>query len=282
MKQYIFTILFFTISCLALSQTRETDSVEAKKTTVTLATIYNSNANYYGQTTLEPLPYVLGNVSVKFLNGFFLSASAYKLVNVGSGISGADLTAGFDFNLSKNLTSSLSYSRSFYPDNSLLLQATNLNTISGSLAYDFKYFTSSFNVDYIPGQDGALFTTLNFSKSIDLGSLSSKDYFSIDPSFSIVGGTQRITTSEEVPPPSKGGGLFGQLPLNKDKRKPEYKTVESTSFDLFSYNLKLPVSYNRTSYSIEAAYQGTILSNRFEGASNKPLSFFTLGFYYMF
>jgi hypothetical protein len=302
MKQYLYTafILFLCINS-ALAQTSErniaaADSVEKPKTSLNLATIYANDVNYYGQSSTERLPYVLANASLNFPSGFFVSAGAYKLINYGSGVSGVDLSAGYDFNITKNLTSSLSFSRSFFPDSSLFLQSANLNVLSGSLNYDWKWFTTGLNADYTPGDQSALFMTFNAAKSFDLGSLGKKDYISFDPSFELVGGTQQITTSEEVPRSGGGnqggggqGGLIGgltenvrPLPKKRNNQPTEYRYITSTSFDLLSYNVRLPISYNRGSYAVEATYQGSVLSNRVVDGSKGLRSFLYLGFYYSF
>lgn len=291
MKQYLFLLIaLFFVGFSALAQkttSAETaaDTTETPKTSLSLASIYASDANYYGQTSVDRLPYVLANATLNFPSGFFLSAGAYKLINIGSGVSGIDLSAGFDFKLSKNLSSSLSFSRSFFPDSSLFLQSANLNMASGSLNYDWQWINTGLYVDYAIGDQSALFTTFNVSKLFDLGGITSKDYISFEPSVEVVGGTQRITTTEEVPQNSDGSRNpvvdLINLPNGKS-RKPQYRQIESNSFDLLSYNLKLPVAYNRANYAVEATYQGSILSNKVEGASQKPRSFLYLGFYYMF
>jgi hypothetical protein len=156
---------------------------------------------------------------------------------------------------------------------------------SGSLNYDWQWLNTGLYVDYAIGDQSALFTTFNVSKLFDLGGITAKDYISFEPSVEIVGGTQRITTTEEVPQSDGGGGgALGRI-INlprRENRPPQYREVESNSFDLLSYNLKLPVAYNRANYAVEATYQGSILSNKVDGASQKPRSFLYLGFYYMF
>jgi len=284
LNRYFYFILLIIANLSVVAQTLTRDTLQAKKPALTLAAIYSSDASYYGQTISERLPYILAHAGVKLPGGFFLSAGAYKLINVGSGISGVDLTAGYEFKLSQNLSSAISYSRSFYPDSSLFLQSTNLNTFSGELNYDWSWLTTGVNADYIPGEKGALFLSFNASKSIELASFSHNDYISFDPSFSVVGSTQRISITEQVPSSTsggKGGGVV-RLPFNKNNQKPQYRTVEKTSFNLLSYNLKLPLAYNRTNYTFEVAYQGTLGSNTIESTSNTPRSFFSMGFYYMF
>jgi hypothetical protein len=282
-------IALFLVGFSALAQkTTSADTAETPKTSLSLASIYASDANYYGQTSVDRLPYVLANATLNFPSGFFLSAGAYKLINIGSGVSGIDLSAGFDFKLSKNLSSSLSFSRSFFPDSSLFLQSANLNMASGSLSYDWQWLKTGLYADYAIGDQSALFTTFSASKLFDLGSITAKDYISFEPSVDIIGGTQRITTTEEI---SENGGGSGEGDLlSKVRRRlirnnngaQQYREITSSSFDLLSYNLKLPVAYNRANYAIEATYQGSILSNKVDGASQKPRSFLYLGFYYMF
>ncbi|MGV3507922.1 MAG: hypothetical protein ACO1N7_01435 [Sphingobacteriaceae bacterium] len=269
----------------------EPDTVKTAKASLTLATIYANDVNYYGQSSADKLPYVLGNATLSFTSGFYFSASAYKLIDIGSGVSGVDLSAGYDFDLTKNLGGSVSFSRSFFPDSSLFLQSANLNMISGSLDYDWKWFNTGIYADYAIGDEDAWFLTFKASRLLDLGSLfNEKDYISFEPAFEVVGGNQSIITTEEIPANNgnnssngkgKGLGKIINLPVGKNK-SPQYREIESTSFDLLSYNLKLPLAYNRASYAIEATYQGSVLSNKIEGASQKPRSFLYLGLYYIF
>jgi len=291
MKHFLYlTFVLFAGALPAIAQSSaqiKNDTTEKAKISLSLATIYASDASYYGQASTERLPYVMASASLNFPSGFFLSAGSYKLLNYGSGVSGVDLSAGFDFKLSKNLSSSLSYTRSFFPDSSLLLQSTNLNMASASLSYDWHFLSTGLYADYAIGDQSALYMSFDVTKAFDFGSLfSSKDYISFEPAFELVGGTQSIITTEEVPPAkgngNGGGGIVPILLPRKNNRPPQYRTVEETSFDLLSYNLKLPLAYNRASYAVELTYQGSVLSNRVEGASSKPRSFMYLGFYYIF
>src|SRR2546428_2967465 len=117
--------LYLSIICCfaAFKSFAQTDS---SKTTLTLAAIYSTNANYYGQTGEEKLPYVLTNATVRFPVGLYFSGSVYKLLNTTTGssaVSAVDLSAGLEFNLSKKVTANLSYSHSFFPSNSPMLKA---------------------------------------------------------------------------------------------------------------------------------------------------------------
>lgn len=283
MKHYL-SLLLFSISLTAFGQQAPRDTVKTSdKPSLTLATLYSSNTNYYGQTTVGRFPYLLAYGGLAFNSGFSISATGYKILNADSGGTGADLTAGFDFNLSKNLSAGIGYTRSFFPDSSFFLQSQNLNMFSGKLGYDFNWLTAGLNTDYNPGQEGALYLSFDVKKAIELVAFNQSDYISIEPAFEVVGSTQQITSTEEVPSSSnqnKGLGII-KLPGKRFDQKPEYRTVQSTSFDVLSYNFKLPVAYSTRKFMVEAGYQASLISRDTEASFKNPRSFFSLGLYYM-
>ena len=276
---------FIVLNFLAFSAIAQTDSVtvdSAGKTSFIVAAVYNTNASYYGQTSAEKLPYVLTNASLKFSGGLWLSAGAYKLLNMGSGISAADVSAGidFDFNKSKSFTGTVSYSRSFYPKNSPLVQAANENSVGASLSYDHKLFSSSLSSDYAFGGEDDLFISFNNSKSIPLFSFSDKDYVSIEPGIEVVAGTQCFYEYYRKQKKIRDE-LLDRL---KDPLKPgngnQITEVSSSKFDLLSYNFRLPLAYNRSNYLVEGSYQFSLLHDK--ATDNRSRSFFNLSIYYQF
>ena len=164
-----FTLLLILISITSFNALAQQDSTE--KTTVTLAMLYNSNVSYYGQTTNEKLPYVLSNATVRFPIGLYLSAGAYKLLNYGSGLSETDIGIGYDHNFNEKINTTLAYTRSFFPANSPLLQASNENNINLSINYAWKWLKSSLSTDYAFGKENDIFLCLAHSKEIKIGSL---------------------------------------------------------------------------------------------------------------
>lgn len=273
-------LLSLIISCGLISLTfAQQDST--KRSSLTLAAIYGNTANYYGQSTEEKLPYVLSYAGYRLKSGFYVSATALKLVNYGGGISAVDLSGGFDFSISENLDADLSYTRSFYQKNSPLLQTSNENNLSGSLNYDFNIFTSGLRADYAFGSQSDAFLTFSNSKSIDLGSLfSDKDYVSLDLSVDVIAGTSRYYETYTVEKQRRQGLLDPFFP--RPTPGTETTTVENTSFDIMSYGITLPIAYNRANYSLEASYQASMLGKKFAEESNKPRSFFNLSVYYQF
>ncbi|MEJ7694381.1 hypothetical protein [Daejeonella sp.] len=279
--QLTFLLLFCCTLTYAQQGLRDTLKTSTKPS-LTLAGIYSSDVNYYGQTSVNRTPYGLGYIGLAFNSGIYFSGSVYKILNADEGTSGGSLTAGYDFNLTEKLTGGLSYTRSFFPDVSFFLQSENLNMFSAKLGYDFTWLNAGLNADYNPGENGALFTTFDVKKTIELIAFDESRYLSIEPAFEVVGSTQQITSTEEVPQSSGSTGIgFIKLPGQGGKQKPQYRTVQSTSFGILSYGLKLPVSYNTRKFTAEAAYQGFINSQEGQASSQGLRSILSLGLYYV-
>lgn len=256
----------------------------AKKTTLTAAVLYSSNISYYGQSTNEALPYVLANATLRLPIGIFFSAGSYQLLNYGSGLSETDLGLGYDRDLTEQLNLGISYTRSFFPSNSPLLQASNTNNVNLSAVYALPIFKSTFSADYAFGKQEDIFLSLNAAKEVVLGSFfSDKNIFYIEPAIELVAGTrhfyQTYTINKGKRDPAKGKAP--QNPGNSGAANSTTSTVATSTFNLLSYNFKLPLSFSRASYIAELNYQFSILGKADE-ALKKRQSIFGIAFYYQF
>jgi len=280
MRLLVAMILISNVACNVKAQE---DSTE--KTTVTLAAIYSTNVSYYGQVTSEQLPYVLANATVRFPMGLYISAGSYKLLNYGSGISEVDLGVGFDYDFDHSLSGGIAYTRSFYPSNSPLLQASLTNNLNTSLNYQWPWFKSSANVDFAFGQDKDIFLSLSNSKEITIGTLlNEEDLLLVEPAIEIIAGTksyyQTYIVAKNRRGQEQGNGKAPAIPGNSGKNSTII--TPSKAFSLLSYNLKLPVTYSRSSYMIEFSYQLSFLGHTVEPEIKRQQSFFGLAFYYQF
>lgn len=278
--------LYTFLICLGLAVPAMAQQDSSSRSSLTLAAIYGNTANYFGQTTAEKLPYLLTNASYRLKSGFYVSASALKLLNTGGPVSSVDLGAGYGFNLSQQLTGGFSYTRSFYEKNSPLLQTANENSLSAELSLD-HLFKSSVNADYAFGKQNDMFVTFSNSKLFDLGSLvNDKDFISLEPSISIIGGTQHFYqtyTTEKAKRKKLLDNIKNPLfPPGQQQPETTTTTVESTGFGLMAYSLSLPLAYNRASYTVEASYQLSVAGKKVEQGTDKTASIFNLSFYYMF
>lgn len=284
------TFLLLIISLVSLQLWAQQDTVR-RKTTVTAAILYNSDVSYYGQSTNEQMPYALLNTTLRFPGGIYLSAGSYKLFNYGSGISATALGLGFDYDLDDKWGLDLGYSRSFYPSNSPLLQASNENNLNLSITYSPVFFKSELNADYAFGQQSDIFLSLDTSREITLGNFfSDKNEFYIEPAIEMVAGSRSFYQTYTIakgkrdkekgkgPKSSGNSGNSG----NSGSASESTVTTESRDFDLLSYNFKLPFSLSRANYIAELSYQFSVLGRKAEEELKKQQSYFGLAFYYQF
>lgn len=278
------SISIIAVLCMIAFNVRaQQDSV--KKTTLTFAGLYNSNVSYYGQTTTEKLPYVLANVTLRFPIGLYFSAGAYQLLNYGGGLSETDLGTGYDYDFNERLTTGVAYTHSFFPANSPLLQASNANNVNLSVKYDWPWLKTVFNADYAFGQQSDIFLSLSHSKEISLGTLfSDKNLIYFEPAIELVAGTRHFyeTYTIEKEKRDKARGKGKGLGQAGNPNTVTTTTVAADSFNLLSYNLKLPLSLSRASYLAEISYQLSVPGPKAEAALKNPQSFFGLAFYYQF
>ena len=253
-----------------------------KKSTLTLATIYANNASYYGQKAQESTPYIALASVYQLKSGFYFTGQAFKLLNDNnSSVSAAALGAGVNFKLSKKLTTDISYSHSFYPAYSPLLQATNADNATLVFSYD-AWVKPTLTGDYAFGKTSDAFLTAGLSKSIDLFSISQKDIVTIGPSADVVAGTQHFfqTYITEKNLHDRALGL-GRIPpvFGNPGNSSHTDTVTTTDFNVLSYNFKIPLAYNRSHYLLQAEYQLSLLSDHV-AANKQTNSFLTFSFYY--
>ncbi len=288
MKSILFIITITLSSTFGFGQTDSATSAATEstpaKSTLTLGAIYSNNASYYGQRAIENTPYAAIAANYQLKSGFYLTGQAYQLLNEKmSSVSAASFGAGVNFKLGKKLSTDLSYSHSFYPDYSPLLPSGNADNASITLSYP-GWVTVSLTGDYAFGKTNDEFVTGGIGKDINLFSLGKKDIITISPSANVVGGTQHFYQTyvrEQKLRDSVLGILTGPL-FGNPSTASHIDTVATTSFNILSYNFKLPVAYNRSHYVLEAAYQLSVLSNKVQAGGGKLNSFLTFSFYYQF
>lgn len=288
MGKYIVTLLMaWLCSYPAFSQT-DTTTEDTKKVTLTAGATYANDVSYYGQKAEERMPYIAASASLRLPFGLYFTGTGYRLLNdSGRVVSATAAGVGFAFNLSKKLTADLSYSHTFFPQYSPFLQAANPDNASASLKYEY-WMSTGVNVDYHFGKQQDVFVTLSTEKQINLGSIfAGKDLVTLTPLVEITGGTQRFYQTY-IKEKLLRDSLLGIIPLpgigdiGGGRTGSETTTTSTTQFNLLSYNLKLPLAYNRSHYMIEVAYQASLLSSKAETGAGKLNSFLNCSFYYQF
>ncbi len=272
--------LLFSFAALHVSAQKNTDSTSvdssttaASATTFTLASLFSSGIDYFGQTTEKKLPYIALNGTLRFKQGIYASVTGFHLFSDSAVVSATGLTAGYQFTITPKLTGDASYAYTVFPKQSPFLQASSPHM--ASLAFNYEHvLNTGISADYSFGKQQDFFVSFSNSKEFGLNTDRDRHIFATTPQVTIVAGTQQFYETYLVERKNNGKGK-GTPPSRE----------ESHSYDQFgvlSYNFKLPLSYNRASYLVEAAYQLSLLGNNASERAGQTNSFFTLGFYYQF
>jgi hypothetical protein len=259
------------------------DSTETPRTTFTLGAQYANNSNYYGQRPLNATPYTAVIASVRFPSGFYFTGMAYRLLKDTSAlVSAGSISAGLNFKMGEKWTGDISFSHALYGKNSPFLQASLNNTASATVTHQW-WMNTALTVDYSFGETSDMFATLATSKFIPFGSLfSSKDGIAITPELSATAGTQHFYKSYVSNKILQDSIAGLPIPIFGSETRSDTITTSSTSFSLLTYNLKIPLSYYRAHYVVEAAAEFSTLSEHVTLSPKSINTFFTLSFYYQF
>lgn len=285
MKQVFITLFFlqYALLCAGQEETPVADSTE-KKSTLTVGVLYANNADYFGQKAEERMAYIAAVASYRHRSGFYINGLTYRLLNDSMNtLSASGIGGGYAFNISKRLSADIGYTYTFFPKLSPFLQAANPHMASFALNHT-SWFNTSLDVNYAFGKTQDVFTTLGISRQFNIWQPGEKDLVTLTPVIDVTMGTQRFY-EYYVEEKLFRDSLLG-IPIPPIIPNPpgsgQTVTREKTSFDLLSYNLKLPLAYNRSNYMIEASCQLSLLSNRAQTTPGKVNTFFNASFYYQF
>ncbi|MFT3750478.1 MAG: hypothetical protein QM768_19350 [Agriterribacter sp.] len=289
MKQIFLSFIAAFTCTVAMAQSGDSilayavDSTQPKST-FTIGAVYTNNASYYGQKSVEKMPYIALAAVYRHHSGLYITGMGYRLLNDSAKFGSAySVGAGFAFPLGKSVNADLSYDYSIYPKLSPFLQAANPHSIDLTITRE-GWVNLSVAGDYAFGKTNDFFVTPQIDKDIDLFNIGKKALVSFNPSLDLTAGTQHFYEyylSEK----SIRDSLIGILlpPVFGGSPQQEEGTLKTTSrFDMLSYNLKLPLSYNRSNMKAEVSGQFSLLSNRAETRPGKINSFFSAALYYQF
>lgn len=285
MKTLYFLALTFVVAQLSgtLDCFAQAPDSTVRKSTFTWTTLLSNNASYYGQAATEKLPFTYTDLTMRTPIGWYVSAGGYQLLEENAFPSELHVATGFELHLTKKLSLNFGYTRSFYSDNSPLLQASNPNSISAELGYN-HLFQTDLEGDYNFGKESDFFVTFTNSKTISLHSFTQKDLLYIKPNIAITAGTQRYyTTYLEEKKRRLGLPDFLGDKILPVEQEPQYEetTVQSTDFKMLSYNFQLPLIWQYGSHALLASYQLSVLGKDVN-TEQRHNSFLNIGYFYQF
>jgi len=203
-KIYFSSILLFLLLCsrFAFSQTTAIDTLgdfkSIKKASLKAGLNYLNNSVYLGRADTVNTPLIEPNLKYTFANGIYFSGNVQIVPNRKTNkLDGGSLSAGYDFELGKNSSGSISYSQLFYNATSTQIGSSIGSTINANIDYDISdIITPSLSIDYnILKQGFGSDVMVNFGISHDFAQESifaGDDIGLISPTATVNAGTQNF------------------------------------------------------------------------------------------
>jgi hypothetical protein len=258
---------------------RDTDTV-IRKASASVGVAYGSDVQFFGRTGPITYPFMSTDAIYNTKNGFFLYASAYKVLGYNPLIDEIDLGGGYLYNYSKDFTGTASYTRFFFnKDAAQIIKSASSNDLDWKNSYNWTFAKSSVAVDYLFGDESDIFVTLNTSKYFETSwsIFDDKDYLSFNPTISAILGTQNFVQKYSLDYQYRmdQNNIFIHGPGNGMDH-------DNGKFNTLNYSFKIPIAYNRPHYTLEFSYKYSIPVNVEGALMNRKESFYNLTFYYVF
>lgn len=238
----------------------------------TAALSYGSNSSFFGRTQTTRYPYLAGELTYKSRYGVWASAVSYDLFGTSSFVDETDLSVGWDFDLSKKVDASMSYSRFLFAANSPLVKSSVNNSFDGYLGWDWGYVYSRLNAAYLFGDTNDLFLVLDNSRNFEFERVfTPKGYLALEPRVSVTAGTQRFAETSLRQQIGRGNG-HGR---GNNGGGATTVTTTTTRFQVLNYELRLPLTYSLGAVSVQVAWRYAVPVNLLPDDVSGARSYFT-------
>ncbi|MDR3694681.1 hypothetical protein [Mucilaginibacter sp.] len=261
-------------------KTKADDDGASQHNIIKFGANYLSNIIFMGRTDTAKTPAVLPELKYTLSNGLFFSASAsYIFQKKKNKIDGGDLSAGYNFDITDNLSGSASYTKLFYTAASTQIASSIGNTFNANLSYDTGTIISpSVSVDYDlngKGISNDVFVDADVSHDfIYKGIFGDEDILLISPTITVNTGTQNFYD----------GYLTNVKKIKAGKTKKATNAVAQytgtlSQFKLLDFELSAPLDYKSGHFLFQFTPTYAIVKNQLPAAlaarlSNAPSVFY--------
>lgn len=262
------TLLFCALSCsglLAIGQTKKAESDdETKKSGLDISLNYLSNSVFMGRPDSVRTATLSPAIKYSFSSGIYLSGGLELIPGRKKNkLDGGDLTLGYDFDITNDLSGGISYSKLFYSATSIQVSSAVSSTFNGNLTYNIGDIISpTLNADYNinkQGITGDIFLNLGVSHDFTFGA---NDELSISPTIEANTGTQNFYD----------GYIVYRKLKNAKKTAAETAliqayTTELSQYRLLDYEFSLPIEYSTGNLTLKATPIYALAENQFKSAA---------------
>ena len=235
---------------------------------------YLNNNVFMGRSDTVRTPTIIPTAKYTFANGIYLSGNLYYITNRKKNkVDGGDLAAGYDFDITDDLTGSVSYTKLFYNSNSTEIGSSISSTFNGTLSYDIgTIITPTIGADFNINKQGyGNDVFLNAGIAHDFaaeGIFGEKDIVILSPTVSLNTGTQNF---------------FDAYLTNKKYKNAKKKTTaennliatqkhDLSQFKLLDYEFSAPFEYKAGVFIFTFTPTYAIAENKLPASVSSKLS----------
>ncbi|WDF75914.1 hypothetical protein PQ469_18660 [Mucilaginibacter sp. KACC 22773] len=221
---------------------------------------YLSNNVVMGRADTIKTPMLITDIKYSFSNGLYLSGSITYIPNrIVDKLDEGNLTAGYDFDITDDLSAETSFSKLFYNKNSTQIGSSINSTINASLDYNIVgIVTPTIGTGYnfvSKGFKNDVFVNAGLSHDfITTGIVNGNDFLVISPLAEMNGGTQNFYDAYLTQKKYK-------LASNTSKALAKQEAMLS-KFNLLDYEFSVPMAYKTGVFILHASPSYAISQNK--------------------
>jgi hypothetical protein len=239
------------------------DQKDEKKASFKAGADYISNNVFMGRTGIKTTPIISPDIKYTFKPGLYISGDIDILPdNKTNKLNGGNLTAGYDFDITDDLSGDVSYSKMFYNTNSTLVGSSITNIFSADLDYEIgDIITPAISADYALNNGAASDVFVNADVAHDFiieKIFGAKDEMIISPTVGANLGSQNFYDA------------YIKRKVYKNKKVNALVTAFESNlseFELLDYEFSAPLEYKAGHFIFEFTPTYAIVENGFKSAA---------------
>jgi hypothetical protein len=273
LHKVLLTAFFLVFVCAAFGQTPDLPGTDEKTkpddksnegtSSFKFGLSYISNSVFMGRSDTVTTPVIVPQVKYTLKQGIYFSGSLDFLPNKkNKKLDGGDLSAGYDFDITDDLSGSASYAKLFYSTTSTQIAAAISSTFNVNFNYDIADVISpSVSADYNLNKQGIgndFF--LNFGLThdfISVGIFGEKDILLISPTITVNAGSQNFYDA-----------YLTKKKLKNAKRNAAQNALltkyinQLSQFALLDYEISVPLEYKTGHFIFQVTPTYAIVENQ--------------------
>jgi len=273
LHKVLLTAFFLVFACAAFGQTPDLPGADEKTkpddksnegtSSFKFGLSYISNSVFMGRSDTVTTPVIVPQVKYTLKQGIYFSGSLDFLPNKkNKKLDGGDLSAGYDFDITDDLSGSASYAKLFYSTTSTQIAAAISSTFNVNFNYDIADVISpSVSADYNLNKQGIgndFFLNVGLTHDfISVGIFGEKDILLISPTITVNAGSQNFYDA-----------YLTKKKLKNAKRNAAQNALltkyinQLSQFALLDYEISVPLEYKTGHFIFQVTPTYAIVENQ--------------------